>query len=234
MYTILVTDDNRLMTTNKERIIQRSKLVDNFWFLVKPEYNGCNMADCTVLLEYLRPVSKRYETEILNLSEETYNGYLKYELPINTEFTEEAGELELQLSFIYVDLDAEGNSIQKVRKTAPVHKVDICPISAWSDVIPDSTLTAVDQRLIMVNAQIKAIEEMQTAYNNSKADNITYDKDKNELQLMAGSSRIGNTVTLNTAGGGFDEDGLPVVDFSGNIVPPQEDDGEEESNVVEF
>lgn len=229
MYSIVVTDDNRLVTTNKERIIQRSKLVNDFWFLVKPEHNGLNMADCTVLLEYVRPVSRRYETEILDLSNETYNDYLKYVLPINTEFTEEAGAVELQLSFIYVDLDAEGNAVQKVRKTAPVHKVDIVPISAWSDIVPDSTLTAVDQRLIMVNAQIKAVEEMQTAYNNSKADNITYDNTTNELQLMAGSSRIGDVVKINSAP--YDEEGVPSVDFD-NVDTTDEDD--EEGNVVEF
>ena len=38
MYTILATDDNELRVTVKERIMQRSKMVDSFHFLVKPMY----------------------------------------------------------------------------------------------------------------------------------------------------------------------------------------------------
>ena len=50
MYTILITDQNEMITTIKERIMQRSKLVDNLHFLVDPMYKGIDMADCTVLL----------------------------------------------------------------------------------------------------------------------------------------------------------------------------------------
>ena len=38
MYTILVTNENELRVTVKERIMQRSKLVDSFHFLVDQLY----------------------------------------------------------------------------------------------------------------------------------------------------------------------------------------------------
>ena len=75
-YVILINDDNSMTITRKNRIIQRSKLVDNIWFLAKPEYNGYNMADFTVVLEYISPVSHTYRTEFLTRSGEDYNGYL--------------------------------------------------------------------------------------------------------------------------------------------------------------
>ena len=73
MYTILVTDDNELKVTIKERIMQRSKMVDSFHFLVKPMYKeNIDMTGFTVTMEYVLPVSKKYVTEtlVLKLDEE--------------------------------------------------------------------------------------------------------------------------------------------------------------------
>lgn len=231
MYVILVNDDNTLTTTRKQRIMQRSKLFDALWFLVFPTYNEHEIAGCTTLLEYILPVSRKYCSEILTLSEEKYNGYLKYVLPVDTELTAEAGNIELQISFVYTDLDASGNSIQRVRKTSTT-SIEIVPISAWSDIIPDCALAALDQRIIKIDSQIKAINDINSMISDTKADNIKYDSDGNTLQLMSGKKEIGDKVTLN-----FDknilEDGIPIVDF--NSV--DDDDFEEDpdgNTVVEF
>ena len=236
MYVILVNDDNTLSAPKKERIIQRSKLVDKFWFLVSPYYDGHDMTDCTVLLEYLKPTSKRYKSEILVLSEDRYEDYLKYVLPIDTEFTEESGKLELQLSFIYVDIDADGNQIQRVRKTAPPIKVEIVPLSAWSDIIPDAALSALDQRIIVVDSQIKALNDMSNTLNDAKADNLIYDGER--LQLTANGNKIGNAVDIKHCDDDCLEDGVPVVDFSkstDSTTPDGSEDIENNvDNVVEF
>jgi hypothetical protein len=72
MYTILVTDENELRVTLKERIMQRSKLVDSFHILVDPLYkNETDMTEfTTVYMEYILPVSKKYVTENLILTSE--------------------------------------------------------------------------------------------------------------------------------------------------------------------
>ena len=56
MYTILVSDNNELVTTVKERIIQRSKLVGNLHFLVPQKYKDFDMDNFTAMLEYILPV----------------------------------------------------------------------------------------------------------------------------------------------------------------------------------
>jgi len=159
MYTILVNASNELVTTVKERIMQRSKLVDDLHFLVEPTYKGINMSDFTVMMEYILPISREYKTEILVKSDELYKNQLEYKLPFDTCLTKEAGKIELQLTFSRVILDADGNSIQQVRKTSPV-VITIVPISAWSDIIADSALTALDQRLIQVDALLNAVNDM--------------------------------------------------------------------------
>lgn len=229
MYVVLIHDDNTLSAPKKQRIMQRSKLVDDLIFLVKPMYNGYDMSAATVLLEFLKPVSKKYKTEILTLSNEKYEDHLKYVLPVNTEITDEAGTIELQLSFIYVDIDADGNKIQRVRKTSPALKVEILPISTWSDIIPDSALSAIDQRIIKVDAQIKALNDMNNTFNDTKADNIIYENSK--LQLTANGKKIGDAVGI-TSGGCCAEDGVPVVDFNSTASNPDSDDLTD--NVVEF
>lgn len=231
-YVILVNDDDTLYGSHKERIMQRSKCVDTLVFIVNPIYrNTHDMTNATVMLEYVRPVSRKYETEILELSNERYgDGFLQYKLPFDTNFTAEAGKLELQLTFVYADLDASGNSIQRVRKTYGT-TIDITPISAWADIIPDAALSGLDQRLLVMNAQIKAIDEMNQIVADSKADNIRYNENTNELQLLSGDKEIGNKVTLKTGDTAL-EDGVPVVDFdstSDNTNTEESDD-----NVVEF
>ena len=112
VYTILVNDDNTLTTSIRERIMQRSKLVDSLHFLVSPTYKGLDMTDFTVTMEYILPVSKEYVSEVLVKSEELYKEMLEYKLPFDTDLTKEAGEIEVKLTFSKVDLDEDGNNIQ--------------------------------------------------------------------------------------------------------------------------
>ena len=234
-YVILVSDDNTLSAPKKQRIIQRSKLVDTLYFLTKPTYNGHDMSNATVLLEYLKPTSRRYKTEILVLSNEMYEDHLKYLLPVDTELTDEAGSLQLQLSFIYVDIDADGKVIQRVRKTAPALKVEIVPISAWSDIVPDDALSAIDQRIIKVDAQIKALDDMGSILNDTKADNIIYED--NKLQLVANGQKIGDSIKIDSSCDDCTEDGVPVVDFSNStdiVMPDDSVNSDKSDNVIEF
>lgn len=233
MYVILVEQDDTLYGSKKERIMQRSKCVDNLIFMVEPIYrNTYDMTNATVMLEYLRPVSRKYETEILVLSDERYNGFLQYKLPFDTNLTAEAGRIEIQLTFVYTDLDEYGNGIQRVRKTSST-TIDIIPISAWSDIIPDSALAGLDQRLIVMNAQIRAIEEMNQIIADNKADNIKYNETENSLQLLSGKKEIGNKVTLKTGEESL-EDGVPVVDFNSISGGDTSTEDIDDDNVVEF
>lgn len=237
MYVILVNNDNTLSAPKKQRIMQRSKLVDTFWFLVHPIYNNIDLTDCKVLLEYLTPVSRQYKTEILKLSEEKYEDHLKYLLPIDTELTAEAGEIELQLTFAKAEFDANGNFFTPVRKTDSIN-VNVFPINKWADIIPDEALNSIDQRLIKMDAQIRALDDLNTLTYMTKADNLVYED--NKLQLTANGKKIGDPVDIQECDD-CDEDGVPVVDFSNSsdFVTPDDsvdtdNEGNLNDNVVEF
>lgn len=231
-YTIIVGDDNSLYGSQKIKIMQKEKLVNKLWFLVAPYYNEYDMSKCVVTMRYMLPISKEFKTETLVLSDERYEDYLKYILPINTNLTKEWGDIELNLTFTMLDVDDNGGIVQRVRKTGN-HILKIMPVPDWDSVIPDEALAAIDQRILMTQAQIKQLSEMNQIAVDGKADNIKYNENENSLQLLSGDKEIGDKVTLKSGNASL-EDGVPVVDFnkpsSGDTIP----DKEEEDNVIEF
>lgn len=215
MYVILVEQDDTLYGSKKERIMEKSKCVDNLVFVVDPIYrNTYDMTNATVMLEYIRPISRKYETEFLVLSDERYNGFLQYKLPFNTNLTAEHGSLELQLTFIYVDLDVNGNSIQRVRKTSPT-TIEIVPIANWANIIPDNALNALDQRVIVQTAQIKALADLANALADSKVDNLVYDDKEETLQLSSNGVGVGDKVSVKD----MLDNGIPVIELEPNDEP---------------
>ena len=199
MYTILINDDNTLTTSVRERIMQRSKLVDSLHFLCPQTYKELDMADFTVTLEYILPVSREYKTEELVKSDELYKEMLEYKLPFDTNLTKEAGEIEVKLTFSKVDLDEDGNDIQYVRKISAT-SITIVPIESWCDIIPDKALDAIDQRIIKTDAQIKALLDANEITRLEKADNLVLDSENKELYLTAEGEQIGDKVKLSDLG----------------------------------
>ena len=196
MYTILLNETNELITSVKERIMQRSKLVDNLHFLVDPIYKGHDMSEFMATMEYLLPVSKELHTEQLTLSDELYKEKLEYKVPFDTTLTKEAGKIEVQLTFTKIEMDEEGKTTQYVRKTSPA-SITIVPISAWSDIIADSALDVIDQRLIQTEAMINALNDLSQEIYDNKADNIVFNT--NKIQLVANGKPIGDPVSLDEA-----------------------------------
>ena len=162
MYTILVNHDNDLIATQKQAIMQHSKLVDELRFLVPPDYGGLDMeAFHSAMLEYVSPVSKTYRTEYLILQSERYKEHLVYILPVDTKLTAESGEIELQITFTKVELNPDnGQPFERVRKTKPC-KINVFPIANWSQFIADESLTALDQRIVQIQAAQEAMNETQ-------------------------------------------------------------------------
>lgn len=239
MYVILVNDDDTLYGSHKERIMQRSKLVDNLVFVVDPIYrNTYDMTNASVMLEYVLPVSREYKTALLTLSDERYNDcFLQYKLPFDTDLTSQAGSLELQLTFAYVEMNENGVGIQRVRKTSST-VIEITPITAWSDIIPDSALSSLDQRLIKMDGQLRAMNDYMSVLDSNKVDNLVYNEKDETLQLMAGNKGVGDKVSVRD----MLDDGIPVVDLnssSGEDSGTGDNNGCNcecgcEENVVEF
>ena len=239
MYTILVGDDNSLYGSHKERIMQREKLFNKIWFLVAPHYNGFDMSKCTVTMRYMLPISMEFKTETLEMLEEKYDGYLTYILPIDTGLSKEWGDVELNLTFTMIDVDGNGNLIQRVRKTEN-HILHITKLPDWDAVIPDAALSALDQRILKQDAQIRALKDLAISIDNNKVDNLVYNSNEDTLQLYANGVGVGDKVSVRD----MIDDGIPVIDLdsnSGNDKPNVDnnngcdcEDCNCEENIVDF
>lgn len=235
MYTIIVNDDNSLYGSCKERIMQREKLFNKLWILVPQYYNGYDMSQCTILMRYLLPISKGFRTETLVLSDEKYEEYLKYVLPIDTDLSKEFGDIELNLTFTMLDIDDNDNVIQRVRKTEN-HILHITKLPDWDSVIPDNVLSALDQRILKQDAQIKALTDLANIIDSNQVDNLVYDAKEDILQLYAKGIGVGNKVSVKE----MLEDGTPVVDLdsTSDDNPGADDDNKQscqcDDDVVEF
>lgn len=207
-YVIIVEDDNSLYGSCKRKIMQKEKLFNKLWILVPPYYNGYDMSQCTVTMRYLLPISKEFKTETLVLSDEKYEEYLKYVLPIDTDLTKEFGEIELNLTFTMLDVDNDGNIVQRVRKTGN-HNLTITPLPDWDSIIPDGSLSALDQRILKQDAQIKALNELAEIFSESQVNNLVYDAAEDVLQLASNGKGIGDKVSVKE----MLKDGTPVVDL---------------------
>lgn len=239
MYTILVCNDNSLYGSHKEKIMQREKLFNKLWILVPPYYNGYDMAKCTVTMRYLLPISREFKTETLVLSDEEYEEYLKYVLPVDTCLTKEWGDIELNLTFTMLDVDEYGNVVQRVRKTDN-HILTITQLPNWDSVVPDSALSALDQRILKQDAQIKALTDLANAFDTNKVDDLVYNSIEETLQLSAGGIGVGRKVSVRE----MLDDGIPIVDLdsgSGNGSDIENNNGcdcgcngHHDTDVVEF
>lgn len=233
-YTIIVCDDGSLYGSHKRKIMQREKLFNKLRILVPPYYNGYDMSQCTVTMRYLRPISKDFVTETLVLSDERYEEYLKYVLPVDTCFTKEWGDLELNLTFTMLDVDIDGNIVQRVRKTEN-HILTITRLPDWDSIVPDAALSALDQRILKQDAQIKALEDLANTLDNNQVDNLVYNSTDETLQLSSNGVAVGNKVSVKDM---FD-DGVPVVDLdinsdNGSDIENDGCDCTYKGNVVEF
>ena len=94
--------------------------------------------------------------------------------------------------------------------------IGVKSIDELFDIIPDSALSAIDQRLIKADAQIKALADMSNTIAANKADNLKYNPSSSELQLVSDGKTIGDAVKIvscDEVHDGVDSDGMTVVLF---------------------
>ncbi len=231
MYTLLIGDDNRIIATVKERIVQRSKLVNSIRIIVPETYNGISMKECLAILYYQLPISKEWDSKELTASEELYKEkYVEYIIPVDTWLTKEYGDVNIEVTFYNVSMDGEIDINQYVRK-ATNGSIHISSSKDWAAGIADSMLNTVDQRIIQLqilqNRQEEMIEETQSMMSN-KADSIAKDETTNEIYLTSQGVEIGGRIK-----DGCDEDGVPIIDLNSSS-PDTPDISVDDNDVVEF
>lgn len=210
MYTILINDDHTFTHTNKTRIMHRSNKIESIQFLVNPTYNDLDIEQSNVVLEYVTPISREYNTIVLKKSEERYKNKVQFILPVTIDLTSEVGELELTINFSRLIKNDDDTFAEQVR-TIGSTSIKIWETKNWSDYIADTKLDNIAQMMLTQQSlleQQKVYAEM-IAY--EKADGIAKDEDTNEIYLTCGGKQIGQRIKDSDSL--VDEGGIPTVDF---------------------
>ena len=195
MYTVLINNDNSVIVTERQRIMQNSKLVDVLQIVVPKLYGEQDMSQYVARLEYLTPITHKHNYVELEIADAEYKtDYLLYKMKIDTNLTSEVGDIQFMMTFLEVTMTEDGEVETPVRKT-DVFIMPIIPIADWFSA-PDSALSALDQRIIANQQAIMAMADLQSSLADTKADDLSFED--NTLQLMANGKKIGTPQKLDT------------------------------------
>ena len=222
MYTVLVQNDNSIIVTERQRIMQNSKLIDVLQIIVPKLYNGLEMVNYNVRLEYLTPINHKHGYVEMEVADSDYKtDYLLYTMKIDTNLTTEVGDVQFTMTFIEVSMTDDGTVETPVRKT-DVFVMPVIPIANWFSA-PDSALSALDQRIIANQEAIKAMADLQADLIESKLDDITLDTTAKKVYGTAGGIQKGIGIDINALGDAIADntvDGLVLM----NTFINEEDD----------
>ena len=174
MYTVLIQNDNSALVTERQRIMQNSKLIDTLQIVLPKFREGQDMSQYIARLEYRTPINHNHGYVELEIADAEYKtDYLLYKMKIDTNLTSEVGDVQFMMTFIEVTMTENGEVETPVRKT-DIFTMPIIPIANWFSV-PDSALTALDQRIIANQEAIKAMADLQSSFADSKADDLSFE-----------------------------------------------------------
>lgn len=199
MYTILIKNDNTAIAVERERIMQKSSLVNTLRFLVPKVYNDINMAELDFVMEYLSPVSHTVRLVTLKLVDENYkDDYLLYMLPVDIDMTAESGSVAFNLSFMNVFMDEDGVTRNVVRKIEEM-KIEVIPIGSWFT-LPEEAYDTLTQYYLANQQNIKALSDLIGIINQNKADSIKLDIEDGSLYATSNGNKVGQSISLEELG----------------------------------
>ena len=167
MYTLKITDENTVVTTVKEKIIERSNYVDKIQIVVAKLYREqIDMSNCTVYMRYVLPVTGKIKITQLTPNDLAYeNDYIQYLIPAEAYLTAEAGDIEVSFTFLKLISNEDDSTTSYVRKTQS-GVIHISPLAAFAKYEPNEMLDEIDQRLLELIALQKDMMSMaEDAYN---------------------------------------------------------------------
>lgn len=202
-----MNEQKELIATVKNILYQKEKLVDKIQFLFPQNYNELKLSECTAILKYLDQ-SNIPHAEILKKDNELYKNHLRFVLPIDTNLTQFAGDIEIRITFSKVDMEQQKHY---VLHTSPI-VLTINPLKDYYAFVPDESLEFVDQLVGNLEAKLEATDIIAESYDKEKADNISYED--NKIQLTSNGNKIGDAITIISGGeGGSGGNEFEVVEF---------------------
>lgn len=179
MYTLKITDENTVVTTVKEKIVEKSNYVDSIQIVVARLYRGqIDMSDATVYMKYTLPVTNKIKMVTLTPNDLAYeNDYIQYLIPAEAYLTAEAGDIDVSFTFLKLVSNDDDSTTSYVRKTQS-GVIHISPLAAFDKYDPSEYLDEIDQRILAMEALQKDMMAMNEAAYNSMVQDVHINEDR--------------------------------------------------------
>lgn len=206
MYTLKITDENTVVTTVKESIVERSNYVDKIQIVTSKMYREqIDMSDTTVYMKYKLPVSDKIKmTQLIINNLEYEQNYIQYLIPVDAALTAEAGDIEVSFTFLKLVANEDGTYTSYIRKTTS-GVIHITPLVQFDKYEPSELFTEIDQRLLAMEGMIKDLNAQNKA---------AYEGMVKDIRLNTKDRKI----TLTDRNGEDTGNGIVVKDLSAMVA----------------
>ena len=205
MYTLRITDDNNVITTVKESLMEKSNCVNSIQIIINKLYKEqINMTDTTAYMKYVLPVTKKIKMTQLIADITTDESHILYTIPVTANISAEPGDIEVSFTFLKLVHDEESDTTTSYVRKTESGLIHITKLAQFDSYEPSEMLTELDQRILALMATAEDIKKLgQATYDNMPID-MKLDSEAKKLTLVNANGNTG--------------DGVGIADLSDSIA----------------
>lgn len=205
MYTLRITDDNNVITTVKESLMEKSNCVNSIQIIINKLYKEqIDMTDTTAYMKYVLPVTKKIKMTQLIADTTTDESHILYTIPVTANISAESGDIEVSFTFLKLVHDEESDTTTSYVRKTESGLIHITKLAQFDSYEPSEMLTELDQRILALMATAEDIKKLgQATYDNMPID-MKLDSEAKKLTLVNANGNTG--------------DGVGIADLSDSIA----------------
>ena len=205
MYTLRITDDNNVITTVKESLMEKSNCVNSIQIIINKLYKEqIDMTDTTAYMKYVLPVTKKIKMTQLIADTTTDESHILYTIPVTANISAEPGDIEVSFTFLKLVHDEESDTTTSYVRKTESGLIHITKLAQFDSYEPSEMLTELDQRILALMATAEDIKKLgQATYDNIPID-MKLDSEAKKLTLVNANGNTG--------------DGVGIADLSDSIA----------------
>ena len=205
MYTLRITDDNNVITTVKESLMEKSNCVNSIQIIINKFYKEqIDMTDTTAYMKYVLPVTKKIKMTQLIADTTTDESHILYTIPVTANISAEPGDIEVSFTFLKLVHDEESDTTTSYVRKTESGLIHITKLAQFDSYEPSEMLTELDQRILALMATAEDIKKLgQATYDNMQID-MKLDSEAKKLTLVNANGNTG--------------DGVGIADLSDSIA----------------
>lgn len=205
MYTLRITDDNNVITTVKESLMEKSNCVNFIQIIINKLYKEqIDMTDTTAYMKYVLPVTKKIKMTQLIADTTTDESHILYTIPVTANISAEPGDIEVSFTFLKLVHDDESDTTTSYVRKTESGLIHITKLAQFDSYEPSEMLTELDQRILALMATAEDIKKLgQATYDNMPID-MKLDSEAKKLTLVNANGNTG--------------DGVGIADLSDSIA----------------